>query len=284
MAIRDQSYQRYDGPVRTGRSWPVIGWSEFRAYWRFWRTKLTIFAVWLLPLMYALLVLVEAALMEPGQLGADGPGHSHLNLFVSTQLFALALVYIARGCGIVSDDLRHGTLQLYFSKPIDRIDYMAGKFYTLVLLGVVSVFAPAVLLAGLRTAFFVQSDMLAEIVVLHLQTLVLLAIAIALLAAVVLGLSSLTRRTGWAVLGWIAILIVPLIVHAVGAVAADISPWDRLLSLHGLVGLAGDALMGGADAMPEWMPRIVPFAAIGALIGAGFAALNWRLSHLEKIT
>lgn len=280
MAIRDQSYQRYDGPTREGSSWAVIAWHGFKTYWSFWRTKLTIFAIWLIPLVFFLLIIAEAAL------GLEGPTHAGLSLFIGTQLFALAVVFIARGCGIVSDDLRHGTLQLHFSKPITRVDYAAGKFLTLALLGVVAVLIPAVVLGGLRLAFLSQeaADFTAVLVV-HVQALVLLGLVVAMLSALVMGLSSLTRRTGWVVLTWIGVLIVPTIIQGVvTGVAADPSPWFRMLSLSGLVHLAGDALMGGPAHMPDEIPRFVPFVAILGLIGAGFGALRWRLTNLDRIT
>ncbi len=287
MAIRDQSYTRYDGPMREEHSWAIIGWTGFRTYWRFWRTKLTLFVVWLVPVIFGLLIIAEAALMDAApMLGEEmqgGPSHVGISFFLGIQLYALALVYIARGCSIISDDLRHQTLQLYFSKPITRLDYAAGKVTTLVLLGLVAVVIPAVMLAGLRTAFYAQTDMLVDIVILHMQGALLLALIVALLSSLVVGLSSLTSRSGYAVLAWIGLLIVPVIIQVIVGVTTDGSPWLRMLSISGIVGLAGDALMGGADVMPAEIPRVVPFFAIFGLIGAGLGALYWRINRIDGV-
>ncbi len=285
MAIRDQSYTRYDGPTRERYSWAVIGWSGVRTYWRFWRLKLTLLAVWLVPLIFALLIIAEAALMDsiPDLGGAAGPGHLGVTLFLGTQLFSLALIFIARGCGIISDDLRHQTIQLYFSKPITRLDYAAGKLSTLLFLAIIAVVVPAVLLAGLRTAVYFQSELLGDIVVLHLQGLLLLGLVVVMLSSLVLGLSSLTRRGGYAVLAWIGILIVPLIIQTIVGVTTDHSPWARMMSLNGIVGLAADSLMGGSAAMPDEIPRWLPFAAIFGLIGAGLGTVRWGLSKFDGI-
>ena len=278
MAIRDQSYDRYDGPLRKGYAWAVIGWAGFRTYWGFWRAKLTIFAVWLVPVIFGLLVIGEAALPD------TGAGEGWVNAFVRIQFFSLALVFVARGCGIISDDLRHRTLQLHFSKPITKLDYAAGKLCTLVLLGMVSVLIPSVLVAGLRTAMFIQSDILADVVVLHMQAMALLGLVVILLSSIVIGLSSLTRRSGYVVLALIALLVVPLVADIIAFAIDDVSPWVRMFSLNGIVGLAGQGLMSGADAMPDGIPIIAPFAAILTFIAAGLGALRWRLTNLDRLT
>ena len=285
MAIRDQSYTRYDGPLRERYSWAVIGWAGFRTYWRFWRTKLIFFAVWLVPLIFALLVIAEAALFDEAAAltAGEGLGHGGIRFYLGVQIYALALVFIANGCGIVSDDLRHRTVQLYFSKPITRVEYAAGKILTLFLMGTVTVLIPALLLVGLRTAFFLQSELLSEALVMHIQALGLAFLLVALMASIVIGLSSLTGRTGYAVLALLGLLFVPLIVQAILAIATDGSPWARMASISGLFGLAADALLGGRDALPDEIPLVAPFAAIGALIAAGLAALRWRITNLQGI-
>lgn len=281
MAIRDQSYQPYDGPLDTGGRWAVIGWDGFRTYWGFWRTKLTIFAVWLIPVGFIFATIVEAALADATT--PVGDGYRGPATFIGIQVFALGVVFIARGCSIISDDLRHGALQMHFAKPIDQLDYAAGKLVTLLLLGGVAVFAPAVLVAGLRTAMYVQTEAFGELAVLHLQALVMLGVVVVLMSSLVLGLSSLTRRGGYVVLGWIGVLVVPLIAQSIVALTTG-SDWAAMLSINGIVALATEALLGGAAATPEQIPAAVPFVAIAAMIAAGLAAVAWRMNNLQRTT
>ena len=285
MAIRDQSYTRYDGPLRERHTWAVVGWAGFRTYWRFWRTKLIFFAVWLVPLIFGLLVIAEAALFDEAAAltAGEGLGHGGIRFYLGLQIYALGLVFIANGCGIVSDDLRHRTVQLYFSKPITRLEYAAGKVTTLVLMGLVTVVIPALILIALRTAFFVQSELLDEVLLMHTKAFGLAILVVAMMSAIVIGLSSLTGRTGYAVLALLGLLFVPLIVQAILALATDGSPWARMASIGGLVGLAADALLGGREALAEEIPLVAPFIGIGALIVAGLAALRWRITNLEGI-
>lgn len=281
MAIRDQSYSRYDGPIDDRAFWWVIGFNGLKTYWGFWRVKLTLFLVWLVPVVFSMLVIAEAALGNAPEAGGE-LGHAGLGIFLMFQFFGLSLVYIARGCGIISDDLRNRTLRLHFSKPISKLDYVAGKMATLVLLGAIAVIVPAVLVAGLRTAFFAQTDVLGPAVVQHLQGLGLLVVFVVLASSLVMAISSLTRRTGYAVLMWIAVLVVPLIIQGIVAIATEGSPWARMLSLNGITGLAFES-MAAPDMMPDEIPSAVPFAGIAALIASALSTVWWRLSSLEKL-
>lgn len=283
MAIRDQSYSRYDGPTHHTRMWATIAWSGVRTAWSFWRTKLTLFAIWLIPVAFIFVVIAEAAFLDGELLFADAEVSAHVGIgtFLQIQFFALALLFIARGCNVVADDMRHKTVQLYFSKPITPLDYAAGKVSTLLFLALVGVIIPATMVAGMRTAFYIQTDLFADMALIHLQALLLLGLICVMAASVVVGISSLTERAGYAVLIWLGILLVPIIIQLIVWVAAEGSEWARMLSITGVIGLASDAWIGGDSGD---VPRWIPFAAIFALIGAGLGALRYRLNRLEGIT
>jgi len=71
MAIYDQNYVRYDGPLRERGAWAVIAWMSFRTYLSFWRTKLALLLMqWILPSIFivllgpGVLVVMESGAME----------------------------------------------------------------------------------------------------------------------------------------------------------------------------------------------------------------------------
>lgn len=285
MAIRDQSYSPYDGPLGLRHRWAVIGWTGFRTYWRFWRTKLIFFAVWLVPLVFGLLIIAEAAMHDEAAAVTSGEPLSigGISFFLGIQIYVLGLVYIANGCGIIADDLRYRTVQLYFSKPITAMDYAMGKLMTLLLMAAATVLIPAIILVGLRTAFYLQSQLLPEVLWLHAKSLALLTVVVALMASVVIGLSSLTRHKGYVVLALLGLLFVPLIIQGVMTLATDGSTWSQMVSISGLVSLGADALLGGRDALADDIPLVAPFLGLGAVIAAGLGALRWRLTNLHGI-
>jgi ABC-2 type transport system permease protein len=49
-------------------------------------------------------------------------------------LFMIVMILVLAGAGLISDDLKHNSLQLYFARPLRKRDYLLGK------MGVVSFF------------------------------------------------------------------------------------------------------------------------------------------------
>ncbi|RAL24761.1 hypothetical protein DL240_00695 [Lujinxingia litoralis] len=285
MSIRDQHYTRYEGPIVERYAWWTIAWTSLRTYWRFWRTKLTLLGSWLIPLIFGVLVIGEYAMRSQLEqlTTAEAPGRGPIVLFLQFQVFALALVFTANGCGIISDDLRHRTVQLYFSKPITRADYALGKFLCLFMLGAITTVVPALLLSALRVAFFASTDFLGEVAALHALGLVMAVGLVAVMSAMVVGISSLTSRTGYAVLGWLGAIIVPLILHAIFGSVTGGHPAAALFSLTGNLTLIGQALLEGGPEFPDTVPLWAPFAVMLGLGAAGIASLLRRVNRLEGI-
>ncbi|TXD32223.1 ABC transporter permease [Lujinxingia vulgaris] len=285
MSIRDQQYTRYEGPIVERFAWWTIAWISLRTYWRFWRTKLVVLGSWLIPLIFGVLIVGEYAMRSQlGQMGAaEAPGRGPVVIFLQFEVFALALVYVANGCGIISDDLRHRTVQLYFSKPISRFDYAFGKFLCLFMLGTLTAIVPAILLSGLRVAFFASTEYAGQVAALHAVGVLMAAGLVAVMSAMVVGLSSLTSRTGYAVLGWLGAIIVPLILHAIFGTVSGGHAAAALFSLTGNLTLLGQALLEGGPEFPETVPMWAPFLVTLGLGGAGIAALGHRVSRLEGI-
>jgi ABC-type transport system involved in multi-copper enzyme maturation permease subunit len=50
--------------------------------------------------------------------------------FLYQQTFFVMIVTILTGAGLIANDRRSGALELYFSKPVSRVDYLLGKFVT----------------------------------------------------------------------------------------------------------------------------------------------------------
>jgi len=42
-------------------------------------------------------------------------------------LFMVIMILIFCGAGLIADDLRHNALQLYFSRPLKKRDYLTGQ-------------------------------------------------------------------------------------------------------------------------------------------------------------
>ena len=283
MAIHEQNYVRYDGPIREEGAWAVIAWTSFKVYWSFLRTKLVLLFLWLAPLFFIGMILLEYALR--GQMGAMGgaqaPSGGYISFYLQVQVFSLAILLMASGCGVISEDLRYRTFQLYFSKPIRRADYAVGKFLSLVLLGSLVTLVPAALLAVLRAAFFVQSEFFKDVIEQMAIGFGLSGVFTLILCALVSGLSSTTSRTGYVVLSWIGVLLVPLILAGIVAIATGDTQLASLWSLTGNMLVVSDWALVADHTFegPIWVAPLVLTAATAAAI----AALVRRISRLEGV-
>ncbi|MDT0310021.1 ABC transporter permease subunit [Streptomyces sp. DSM 44917] len=154
---------------------------------------------------------------------------------------------------MVSLDLRFKTLPLYFSRPIDRTDYVAAKFAALV--------AALFLFIALPLTISYAGGLLAELGFAaqtedYAQGLVAAAVFAVLHASVALLVASLTPRRGFGVAAIIAVLSIPYFaVSALQAVAweqgnADAVGWIGLFSPGSLMDGLQAAFLGGQTEFP----------------------------------
>jgi ABC-2 type transport system permease protein len=138
--IHDIGYRSYGGQ-RLGRAYIVrsLTWHSLRTAYGFGRgAKAKVFPALLFVLMCLPAVVSIAAM-------ALGPGTTRLVSYDSYQPTLRALVMLVflalQAPNLVSGDLRHHTLPLYFARPIRRIDYPAAKLagFTLACLIIIEV-------------------------------------------------------------------------------------------------------------------------------------------------
>jgi len=66
--------------------------------------------------------------------------------FIRIQIPLVFLVSIYAGCGMVCNDFKDNLMEIYFSKPLNWHDYVAGKVMTLVSIGLAMTAVPALIL------------------------------------------------------------------------------------------------------------------------------------------
>lgn len=283
MAIHEQNYVSYQGPLDDSGGWKVFARTTFRLAWSFTRTKLLLFALWIPVIISLGLVFVEYGLREklPMNMGNDAaPSVTVVTAFLQMQFFSAALLMMASGCNAIADDLKYRTFQIFFSRPVERWEYILGKWLGLFGLCSLVTIVPAVLVGGLRAAYFSRTDIASAV---YEQTLAGLGISVLIavvVASIVLGLSSITRRTSYAVLAWIGVLVVPLIVTGIVATASEGSSSAQLWNLVGNIYLVTQSLMAAeAPDVPIWAPLLI-------LVGASALSIygvRLRVDKLEGI-
>jgi len=283
MPIFDQGYQHWSGSL-SGHAlrWLTIARHGVRVGMKNPFLRIVVIAAWLpaigLAFMLSLWGLLEQqsplvnsllsflrGFFRP-QMIAD-PHHYRVAVwtlcyqtFLDFELYFSMVVILLVGPGLISQDLRFNALPLYFSRPLRRIDYFAGK------LGVVGwflgmvVILPSLIAYGLGLLFSLDITILRDTFPLLLACLAYGAVIVLSAGTLILALSSLSRNSRYVALFWIALWFVTMSVGQILA-AAD-SHQRRFAQFHRQAqvlapqqageNLTPEQLMARERAMEEW--------------------------------
>lgn len=151
MPIHDQSYRRYGGARQApGQAWTVIAEAGIRNMIRK-RTfiGLLLFA-WLPFIVRAVQIYIASNFPQAALLA---PTAETFREFMDQQTPFVFFVTIYVGAGLIANDRRANALQIYLSKPLMRVEYIAGKLAILAAFLLLVTLVPGILLLLLQIAF-----------------------------------------------------------------------------------------------------------------------------------
>ncbi len=135
--------------------------------------------------------------------------------FLAAELNISMILVLLVGPNLVSQDLRYNALLLYFSRPLRRIDYFAGKLGVIVaFLGMV-IIVPSVLAYILGLLFSLDLSIIGDTFHLLLASVVYGLVIAVSAGLLMLALSSLSRNSRYISLLWVAIWIGSFMVASV---------------------------------------------------------------------
>src|SRR6266511_944560 len=142
--IHDQGYRRYGGGREPhGRRWWVIARAGLLARIKERRVIALLLAAWLPFLVRAIQIYASANFQQVAFLA---PTPQMFREFLDQQELFVFIVSIMIGAGLIADDRRANALQIYLSKPLTRVEYIAGKLITLAIVLTFVTWLPAMLL------------------------------------------------------------------------------------------------------------------------------------------
>jgi ABC-2 type transport system permease protein len=151
--------------------------------------------------------------------------------FLAWQLIPVGVIATFVGPELISQDLRYRALQVYYSRPLTRSDYVLGKLMVVAVFVAMVTLVPAMLLYVVAVILEKSLRVVAEtwpvicaIVAGHL--LITLVTGVPVLAC-----SSLSRRSGYVAAAWAALLIASETAHGL-AHDAMAQKWSHLLSIR----------------------------------------------------
>ena len=265
--IHDIGYRHYDGE-RRGRSYirRSLFVDSFKGAYGLGRSArykvmpMILLAVMCLP---AGVIVAITAVTDSKELVGDYTSYL-LNLQMVVLIFVAAQAPVT-----MSRDLRFGVMSLYFSRPLERLDYVVAKYTAMASALFVLTVAPlTIMFVGALVVGLSVTDQIPDF---------LRAVAGAALLSVILGgiglvIAAVTPRRGLAVAAIIAVLLVLAGVEAIVQEIAmeegfDGAPYFGLLAPFTLVQGVMSSVLGAASPLPE------PPGATGALVFSVVALL-----------
>ena len=237
MPIFDQGYQHWNGTL-SGHAWRWLAVTRHGVRIGFQGRFLKLFLLLgLLPavgLVVAISVwglierntsfvspivtlLVSMNLLSP-QVAAD-PRHYRVEVwtmcysfFHSMELTLSMVLVLLVGPELISQDLRFNALPLYLSRPLRRIDYLAGKLGVIAtILGLV-IIGPSLFAYALGMLFSLDLTIIRDTYRLLFASVAYGLVIILSSGMLILALSSLSRNSRYVALFWLAVWIISAVV------------------------------------------------------------------------
>jgi ABC-2 type transport system permease protein len=240
MAIYDQSYTPWTGTYasRAARVRAMIAMEVTLPFRNTWILIVVLGAFAIVLSWLLVLFLITSAQVPP--LFAVG-NRIYREGFFNNPMFSMILMVLSAtvGASLISRDVRHRALLMYFSRSITRVDYLIGKFLALVSFLMIVTLLPGLLLflgqLGMGQERLSTGERLQDLGSIVLHSLVLTVP----MSAVVLAFSSFTKRTYLAAILWVIFFFLSSTLAPTLTFALK-SDWPKMLSWPNLTAHLGD--------------------------------------------
>ena len=237
MPIYEQTYRSYEGTLRPRFRWMTM----VRQEWRVLLTrKMFIFLVLMGNFHFLLRILqvyfLDVLSKQSVGLFADAFAGAQFEdvgawiyfdfLRMQSPLIFITLMYA--GSGLICSDFRNNLMEIFFSKPLNWRDYVAGKVMTLVSIGMALTALPALFMALLHVLFVPTLQELGNTLLLVVPTIGFSLMLVLLFSLAILASSSLINSTRFAA---IAVFLIAFVDITVGALLALLTGEESYLAL-----------------------------------------------------
>jgi len=183
------------------------------------------------------------------------------------------------GSGLLCEDRKAGAHQLYFARPLTRLDYFLGKFLTAAFFALCAMMAPALIVCLVAAIYSPEWSFLKEEWDVPLRAMAFSGLWTVTVSSLVLAFSSLASRRSFAILGVFGFLFLTLPVAEVLGQFVSVHFYAFAL-LEDLNTLAYDLF--GDDASTKVVAGDAWIAVLG-LIALSWGIIAVRLRRLEVV-
>jgi ABC-2 type transport system permease protein len=285
-AIYDLGYRRYEG-VRLGRGHAVstLFWSSLRAAFGMGRSGRAKIVPWGLAVFALIPALVAVAIIA---LVGEGISPFTYDNYLWQVQITFALFVAAQAPELVNGDMRHRVLALYFSHPLERLDYAGAKLSALAAAMLLMAIIPQLVIffGNVLTSDDVVAGVIDELTALPqiIGTSLLYAVTLAVIG---IAIAAFTPRRAYATGAIIAFFLVTGATSTILGEAArgSISDLAPLIDPFALIDGTRDWLLGGSiDDSPVSSSSValpVYGAVLAGLVVIGLAVIAWRYRRVE---
>jgi len=279
MPIHDQGYRRYGGRREPrGRTWQVIARAGIMTLLRQRKFLGLLLFAWLPFIVRAVQLYVASNFQQASFLAATAETFRE---FLDQQGIFVFFVTIFVGAGSIANDRRANALQIYLSKPLTRVEYIAGKLATLLVFLVGVTWLPAMLLLLLQMMFSGSAAFITRNLFLIPAITLFSLIQVFTSAFAMLALSSLSRSSRFVGIMYAGIIFFTAAMYnALRAMTgrssfAWMSPQDCL-----------EIIANAIFRMPTGyqVPVPVAFLSIAVIIAGSILILEKRVRGVEIVT
>jgi len=279
MPIHDQGYRRYAGRrAAFGGRWWVIARAGILERIRQRRMLALLIFAWLPFFVRAVQMYVAANFQQASFLA---PTADTFREFLNQQGLFVFFVTIYVGSGLIASDRRANALQIYLSRPLTRVEYVAGKLVTLVLFLTVVTWVPAMLLLLLQLMFAGNGAFLRANAFLFPAVTVYAAAEVFTSAFAMLALSSLTNNRRFVAVMYAGIIFFTAAIYQALKAITGSGGW-AWISPQTTLDVLGGAIFRVHEQPP--MPALAAALAVGVLIAGSVVVLERRVRAVEVVT
>jgi ABC-type transport system involved in multi-copper enzyme maturation permease subunit len=195
-------------------------------------------------------------------------------------LFMMVMIMVLAGAGLIADDLKHNSLQLYFARPLRKRDYLLGKMGVLSFFLLLQTLLPGLLFFLLKLIFSGSLKFFAQYPGIPLAVVVDSLVLTVFFGLYTLFISSLGRNRRFVSIMLFLVYIFSDIFFGV-FFGIFRRPVFCLLSIKANLQQVGSALFGVSG--PYDVPWIYSALILAALAGAAAFVLLRKIRGVEVI-
>lgn len=279
MPIHDQSYRRYGGERQPAqRAWLVIAKSGIQQFMR----KRPMIGI-LFGSQIALMVRLVAFYLSESITQAQallGPSAKTFRDFLEQQNFFVFLIAVYVGSGLIAQDRKANALQIYLSKPLTRLDYIAGKMAILGAFLLFVTWLPAMLLLLGQILLSGSFEFARANLILFPAITVFSFLEVFIVCCAVLALSSLTTSTRYVAVMFAGVMFFSEAIYGTLRMVTG-STAVSWVSFTGSLAQVGDFIF--RQPLRYTTPVAVSFIVLLALVAVAISVLERRVRGVEVV-